>query len=396
MPTLSRQRMPSSPADLQAHALLPEAAGLRVAVVHDWLNGMRGGEKVLEAICALLPQAEIHTLLHDPSRVSEELNGRVVATSWLQRLPGVQRGYRYLLPLMPAAARSLDLSGYDLVLSSSHCVAKGVAFPETAIHVCYCHTPMRYIYGQFDAYFPADRKPTLRLAASLLRPWLTAWDRRTAADVGRFIANSANVRERIRQAYGREAEVIHPPVDVDFFQPAARKAGGKPYYLVAGALVPYKRVDLAIEACRRLGAALKIVGIGNESEELRKAAEGGDVEFLGWVAPERLRALYQGCEALLFPQEEDFGISAVEAMACGRPVIAYAAGGALETVVDGATGVLFREQTTQSLAGAIQRLRAVGFDPQAARAQAAKFGRRVFDRRLADFLRAALAAKTAV
>ncbi len=375
----------------------PSPSGrLRIAFVHDWLIGMRGGEKVLEEACRIFPQADIYTLLYDRDLVSDEIRKRRVVTSWMQHLPGVRRYYRYLLPLMPSAIRSLDLSGYDLVISFSHCVAKGAKKASGALHLCYCFTPMRYVYYQFDNYFPENSNPLIRKAVEWIRPYLVSWDQRTTREVDHFAANSENVQRRIQKTYGRDAVPIYSPVDTEFYTPASGDAPRGSYYLVAGALVPYKRMDLAVEACKKLGLPLKVVGIGSEESRLREMARGAAIEFLGWQSNESLRKLYQDCEAFLFPQEEDFGIAALEAMACGRPVIAYKAGGALETVVGGKTGVFFEEQSADSLAEAIARSRGMRFDSQEIRRHALKFDRRHFLKQFADFVDQAVAGRRAL
>ncbi|MCX5796593.1 MAG: glycosyltransferase [Elusimicrobia bacterium] len=365
----------------------------KIAFVHDWLTGMRGGEKVLEAACELFPDAEIYTLIHRPDRISGLINSKGVHVSWLNSLPGVHRYYRYLLPLMPSAIRGFDLGDCDLVLSFNHCVAKGVPMTRRPgkrrpLHICYCHTPMRYVYDEFHAYFADGSRAWLKRGAGWLRPHLMRWDKKTSRGVDLFIANSENVRQRIQKAYTRDSAVIHPPVDTGFFTPSppGGGAGPRPYYLSAGALVPYKRVDLAIAACRRLNAPLKIVGVGTEEQRLRRLAAGAPVEFLGWQSGEALRELYRDCEALLFPQNEDFGITPVEAMACGRPVIAYKKGGALETVIEGVTGTLFDAQTPKALADAMQRARQTRFEPAAIRSHALQFDVRHFKSRLAGFV----------
>ena len=367
----------------------------KVALVHDWLTGMRGGEKVLEAALEMFPQAEIYTLIYRPESVSAFINSRRVHTSWLNLLPGVGRYYRYLLPLMPRAIESFDLGDYDLVISFNHCVAKGVRLTPrpgrpAPLHICYCHTPMRYVYDQFEDYFVDDVRIWLQMAAGLLRPFLMRWDKKTSRGVDAFVANSENVRERIRKAYGRDADVIYPTVGTDFFRPASGAAAKKsaPYYLIAGALVPYKRVALAIAACRKLEVPLKIVGVGMEEGRLRKLAqgEGAPVELLGWQSAEALRELYRNCEAFLFPADEDFGIAAVEAMACGKPVIAYKKGGALESVQEGVTGVFFDVQTPKALADAMRRARAMSFDPATVRSHALKFDGKHFKDRFSRFV----------
>jgi glycosyltransferase involved in cell wall biosynthesis len=381
----------------------------KVALVHDWLTGMRGGEKVLEAALELFPQADVYTLIYQPDKVSALINSRRVRVSWLNSLPYVGAYYRYLLPLMPWAIESFDLSDYDLVISFNHCAAKGVRTQPrpgrpAPLHLCYCHTPMRYVYDQFDDYFADRSSRWLRVGASVVRPFLTRWDKANSLAVDLFAANSENVRGRIRKAYGRDSAVIYPTVDTEFFHRAHGPVGGKPapYYLIAGALVPYKRVALAIEASRLLGATLKIVGVGMEEESLRRSAREAPVEFLGWRSDEELRELYRGCEAFLFPANEDFGIAAVEAMACGRPVIAYHKGGALESVVDGVTGVFFGEQTPQALAAAMRRALSIEFDQAAIRAHALKFDKKHFKSKFSRFVdeawdrHAAAAGKTKV
>ena len=374
---------------------------MKTAIIHDWLLGMRGGEKVLEAVCELYPAADIYTLLHRPERLSDLLRGKNVRASWFQTLPWVDHYYRYLLPLMPQAIGRLDASGCDLVISSSHCVAKGVSLGgntvgQRPLHICYCHSPMRYIYDQFDNYFSQDSSSLgllTRKAAAAFRSYLAAWDKQSSRQVDHFIANSENVKRRIEKHYEREAAVIYPPVDVDFYTPKEGAQGS--YYLIAGALVPYKRVDLAIAACRHLKAPLKIVGVGSEENWLRRLAAGADVEFLGWQSQQTLRGWYQNCAALLFPQEEDFGIAAAEAMACGKPVIAYKAGGAMETVVEGKTGVFFTEQTASALASAITQARSMRFEPAAIREQTLRFDGKIFKSRFGEFIQKALGGKEA-
>ncbi len=366
----------------------------RVALVHDWLTGMRGGEKVLEAALELYPQAEIYTLIYRPDRVSGLINSRRIHVSWLDALPGVSHYYRYLLPLMPWAIENFDLGDYDLVLSFNHCVAKGVSLTprpgrRPPLHICYCHTPMRYVYDQFHDYFADGARGMQRFGAGIIRPYLMRWDKSSSRGVNSFVANSENVRRRIAKAYGRDSAVIYPSVDTDFFHLPAARRSGEPYYLIACALVPYKRVDLAIAACRKLGVALKVVGVGTEAGHLKQRAEGAAVEFLGWQSDEVLRDLYQNCEAFLFPADEDFGITAVEAMACGRPVIAFKKGGALETVREGVTGVFFAAQTATALADAIRRAKDIRFEPEAIRAHALTFDDKRFKESFSGFVQKA-------
>jgi glycosyltransferase involved in cell wall biosynthesis len=362
---------------------------MKVALVHDWLTGMRGGEKVLLSLARLFPDAPIFTLLHVPGSVAPELEARQIRTTFVQALPGMARRYRHYLPLFPAAAASIDLSGYDLVVSSSHCVAKGVRPAPGAVHICYCHTPMRYIWDRYDDYFGPGRAPLLvRAAMAAAAPWLRAWDVRSSSRVTRFVANSDYVAGRIRRHYGRDAEVIRPPVDTDFFTPG-RDAPGS-YDLVVSALAPYKRLDLVLEAYRGTGRPVRIVGWGPEEARLRAAAPP-EIELMGRVDDETLRDLYRGCRAVLMPGVEDFGIVPLEAMACGRPAVVYAEGGGVESVVPGETGLLFHEPTAAALRAAVDSLQRVRFNSAALRKRAEASGRALFEARLRAFVDGALA-----
>lgn len=352
----------------------------RVAIVHDWLNGMRGGEKTLEAILELFPQADIFTLLLDREKISDAIRQRKITTSFIQRLPLAQSSYRYLLPLFPKAVESFDLSGYDLVISTSHCVAKGACSPEGAMHVCYCFSPMRYVWVFQEEYFG---RGTVKKA--LLRPvldWLKRWDRRTSRRVHHFVAISETVAERIARFYGRDSTVIHPPVDTTFFSPGEEQ---QDFFLVVSALVPYKRVDLAIRALNELRLPLVVIGEGPEYRRL-KAMAGSTVSFRGWVSDEKVREAYQGCRALVFPGMEDFGLTPVEAQACGKPVIAFGEGGVTESVRDGVTGLFFREQTADALIAAVRAFQKMRFDPALARRNSLRFSREVFKERLKDYI----------
>jgi glycosyltransferase involved in cell wall biosynthesis len=361
----------------------------RIALVHDWLTGMRGGEKCLEVFCRLWPHADLFTLLATKGDLAPAIRALPLRTSFLNRLPGIGRYYRHLLPLMPRAAESFRLTGYDLVFSSSHCVAKGVQAPAGVPHVCYCHTPMRYAWHMREVYLE-NMRPALRPVARVLLRYLRAWDRRTAKRVTHFIANSQTVRRRIGEAYGRDSVVIPPPVDTSFFTPA--KDRRESYYLVVSALVPYKRVDLAVAACTRLGRPLVVIGTGQDERRLRALA-GTAVTFAGWQPNAVIRDHLRRCRALLFPGEEDFGIVPVEANACGTPVIAYGRGGATETIVPPAqraapTGVWFADQTPDNLADAMRHLEkhAADFTPEACRRQALRFSRERFEQAIRSYV----------
>ena len=362
----------------------------RFALVHDWLTGMRGGEKCLEVACELFPTAPIYTLLYVEGSVSETISSHPIVTSFAQKLPGIGKKYRQYLPLFPAAIKGLEVAPCDVVLSMSHCVAKSICAPEGATHVCYCFTPMRYVWDLFDQYFGPDRvSPVKRLALKLIAWLLQKWDARTAGRVDQFVAISRYIASRIHRHYGCEADVIYPPVNCDAFRVAEKH---EDYYLVVSAFAPYKRVDLAIEAANRTGATLRIVGSGQDETRLRSLA-GPTVEFLGWRSDEEIAELYARCKAFLFPGEEDFGITPLEAMASGRPVIAYGRGGALETVapLDGdapPTGVFFREQTVDAMCDAMRNLekRLDDFNPSALRAHAMKFSRERFKEELKAYV----------
>ena len=391
---------------------------MKVALVHDWLTGMRGGERVLERMCARFPGAPIYTLVWKPGAVPGLIESHPIRTSFVQQLPDAARRYRWYLPLFPRAIEAFDFTGFDAVVSSSHCVAKSVQVPSGTFHLSYLHTPMRYVYELKDVYFPPGRFPW-PLSSWLDRTLagLRRWDTSTSDRPHALLCNSAHVAARIRRHYGREAEVIHPPVDVARYSAAlpfaesaapaeptgagtAHGAIGRPFYLLAGAFAPYKRTDLAIEACVKLGRRVLVVGMGQDERALRKLAQPG-VEFVGWTSDSHLAELYRQAQALIFPGEEDFGIVPVEAMASGCPVIAYGVGGALETVGRGADpqalsrvtaggaarvpgGVLFGTQSVDGVIAGIEALEQAPFDRAALPARAELFGIERFDREFAD------------
>lgn len=363
---------------------------LRVAIVHYWLVGMRGGEKVLEALCEMFPQADLFTHVYKPAQVSATIRRHRVTTTFIARLPFASRLYQRYLPLMPLALEQLDLREYDLVISSESGPAKGVLTRPETLHVCYCHAPMRYLWNMYQDYLGNAGRLT-RAAMPWLAHRLRQWDHQSASRVDLFIANSHNVARRVRKYYGREAEVVHPPVDAAAFVPAGR-AGAGDYYLCAGQLTRYKRVDVAVEAFNRLGRRLVVIGDGEEMQALRRRA-GPTIDFLGRVDSASLRDAYTQCRAVVFPGEEDFGIVPLEAMASGRPIIAYGRGGALETVVPGRTGIFFHEQTPEDLAAAVHRFEAIEaeFEPQAIVSHARRFSKDEFKLRLGRVLDAALA-----
>src|SRR5262245_18373206 len=335
---------------------------------------MRGGERVLEAMCEMYPRADIFTLVHRKGSVSPTIERHRIRTSLVQYLPKATTKYPNYLPLFPFAIEQLSLDGYDLVISSSSCAAKSVVVPGRAVHVCYCHSPMRYAWDQFDAYFGPARVGRMK-SRLLYRPVLSRlarWDAATAGRGNRFVGISAHVGGRIRRYYNREATVVHPPVDTVFFHPA--DVTPESHFLIVSALVPYKRIDLAIGACQKIGAPLRIVGDGPERQRLEQQA-GAGVTFLGWRAADEIRDEYRRAAAVIMPGEEDFGLVPVEAQACGCPTIALARGGALETVKDGETGVLFSEPTVPSLTAALERVRTIPFDRSVLRQHAGQIGR---------------------
>jgi glycosyltransferase involved in cell wall biosynthesis len=344
---------------------------------------MRGGEKVLDAICELFPGAPLTTLVRVPGSVSARIEARPIRTSFVQALPAPARFYRHYLPLYPLAVRLLDFAGADLVISSSHCAVKSVIVPARAVHVCYCHSPMRYAWDQFEEYFgPARVGPAMsRLMRPVMRR-IARWDQATADRVDRFLANSQYVAGRISRYYNRRSTIVYPPVDTEYYTPENRDES--PSFLIVSALVPYKRLDVAIDACRRLQVPLRIVGTGPERDRLERRA-GGGVEFLGWQTDDQIRELYRSSRATLLPGTEDFGIVPVESQACGTPVVALNAGGARETVVDGETGVLVDGPSVEAFAAGLERALTTTFDRSAVRRNAARFSR-------ANFLRSFIAA----
>jgi glycosyltransferase involved in cell wall biosynthesis len=348
---------------------------VRIALIHDWLTGMRGGERALLAFCEMFPDADLFTLVRVPGATDPIIERRRLRTSIIQRLPFAGRLYRHYLPLFPSAIEQFDLDRYDLVLSTSHCAAKSVVVAGHTRHLCYCLTPMRYAWDQFDAYFGRERVgETMHRVMRPMMAALARWDRATEARVHRYVAISQYVARRISLYYNRQSSIVYPPVETTFYTPApdVRPQG----LLVVSALVPYKRVDLAIEAARLARMPLTIVGDGPELESL-KALGGSTTDFRGWCSNEEIRNLYRSSVATILPGEEDFGIVPLEAQACGRPVVALGRGGALETVVDGETGVLV-EPGVAALADGLTRAAAMTWDADRIRRHTDAFSRARF------------------
>lgn len=379
---------------------------MRIALVHDWLTGMRGGEKCLEVLCRHFPDAPLFTLLHAPGKTSPAIERMDIRSSFLQRVPGIERNYRWFLPLMPRAIERLEIPrDVDLVVSFSHAAAKSVRVPPGVPHVCYCFTPMRYAWHMREQYLApheneanAPASPVRRLidrplcaAKRMLLDRICRWDRRTSSRVTHFVAISQTIAQRIEEAYGRSSAIIYPPVDTDFYTPA--NLPREDFYLCVSALVPYKRIELAVAACGRLGRRLVVIGDGPELASLRAVA-GPAAEFLGWRSNEEIREHLRRCRALLFPGHEDFGIVPVEAQACGAPVIAYGQGGATETVLPATeselgTGRFFAEQSAAGLAQAMQWLEAhpQQVSSELARQNALRFTAASYEESLLGYLR---------
>jgi glycosyltransferase involved in cell wall biosynthesis len=355
---------------------------VKIAVVHDYFTQMGGAEKVAEELIRMLPTADLHTTVALPGLMPPSLAGRRVGTTWMQNMPLMKEYYRHYFLLYPLAVRSLDLSAYDLVVSSSSGYAKGVRTGRDAIHVCYCHTPMRWVWS-FDSY---SSRETMGTAKRLLLPPLISalreWDKAASSAPDHFVANSKTVAERIERAYGRTAEVIHPPIDVNRFGASKEQ---EDYYLVLARLIPYKRLDLAVEACTALGRRLMVIGDGPDRARLMAKA-GPTVTFLNRLSDEEVEHYAARCRALIFPGEEDFGMAPLEIAAAGRPTIAYRAGGAVETIIDGVTGIFFDRQDADSLAEAIQRFERQEWSARTLRRHAESFGIEVFQSRFRQFL----------
>lgn len=363
---------------------------MKVAIIHYWLVGMRGGEKVIEALCEMYPQADIFTHVYVPDMVSARIRQHRIIPTFINSLPRAAKMYKTYLPLMPLALEQLDLRGYDLVISSESGPAKGIIPPSDALHVCYCHTPMRYIWNMYHDY----RKGAGRMTRLLMPPlshYLRMWDVTSAARVDSFVANSGTVARRINRYYGANATVIHPPVDTETFAIVPSAELGD-YFLMAGELVSYKRPDLAVRAFNEMKLKLVVIGGGEMLDEVRRLA-GPTVTVMGSQPFDVLKQHYARCRALIFPGEEDFGMVPVEAMASGRPVVAFGRGGATETVSEGVSGVFFSEQSVEAIASAVKRIASLDLDPRQIAAHASQFGRQQFFEKMRSHIDTLLAAR---
>ncbi|MDD5341404.1 MAG: glycosyltransferase [Patescibacteria group bacterium] len=355
---------------------------MKVALLHDYLNQAGGAERVLLALTELFPEAPIYTLIYDKKRLAG-FEDKKINTSFLQKLPFAASKIKYYLPIMPVAVEQMNLGGYDLVISSTSALIKGVVTPPNTLHICYCHTPTRYLWSDTHSY-PKDIKvgSVIKNILPFMLTSLRQWDHQAAQRVDHFIANSNFIAKRIKNYYHRDSEVIYPPVDTQNFY-ISNQIGN--YYLLISRLRPYKKVDMAISAFNKLGLPLKIIGTGEEEERLKKMAKS-NIEFLGSVSEEEKRKYLSNCLALLHPQEEDFGLTVIEAMASGRPVIAYASGGATETIIDGQTGKLFDEQSWEALIDTIIKFKPQNYDPKIIKAHAEKFNTQNFYEKMRNFI----------
>lgn len=365
---------------------------MRVALVHDYLNQYGGAERVLEAFCEIWPEAPIFTLVYDKQRTGSAFESRKIRTSFLQKMPLVKTHHRPFLMLMPLAVEQFDLAKYDLIISDSASFAKGVITRPSALHICYCHTPTRYVWDDSHKYINEFNYPAL--VKKFIPPFLNylrLWDEAASARPDVYLANSEFVASRVKKYYGRRAEVVCPPVKTGRFYLSGKD---NDYFLMLARFLPYKKIDLAIAAFNALGWPLKIIGDGPDSKRLKKMA-GPNIEFAGLVAEKNLPNYFAHCRAFIFPQEEDFGISAVEAMAAGRPVIAYRGGGALEIVEEGKTGLFFNEQTPEALIGALKKFNPADFSARYIRRQAERFDKEVFKKKIKKIVAQSLAERQA-
>jgi glycosyltransferase involved in cell wall biosynthesis len=365
---------------------------MNVAIIHDWLTGMRGGERVLELFCKIFPQAPVFTLFHYPGTVSDIIESHKIVVSRLQKIPFSQKHYRMLLPFFPGAVESFDLRDFDCVVSTSHAVAKGAIKGAERLSICYCHTPMRYIWDQYDSYFNTPRTSRIvRFLMPLCRDYLRSWDVDTHKRVNYYIANSRFVSRRIRNVYDRDSVVIPAPVDCRFYTPDHKDP--EDFYLIVNAPAPYKRIDLAIEAFNRNGRRLIVIGGGTHYNVLKKSAHQ-NIEFTGRISDEEVRDHYRRCKAVIFPGVEDFGLVPLEVQACGRPVIAFARGGVLETVIEGVSGHFFHEQTCESLNQGIELFETLTFSSDMIRKRSLEFDVLEIEKKLRHYLNSIFSANS--
>ena len=356
---------------------------MKVAIIHYWLVGMRGGEKVVQELCKIYPQADIYTHAYNPKEISDTINKHNIKTTFIQNLPFAQKKYQSYLPFMPLALEQLDLRGYDLVISSESGPSKGVITDPNSLHLCYCHSPMRYIWDMYQDYFQ-NAGYIRKLLMVPLTHYLRTWDVSSSNRVDQFVANSSFIQKRIRKFYRREAQIIHPPVNTNDFSVSSEN---EDFYLMVGQLVDYKRTDLAVNAFNKLNKKLVIIGAGDQLKMLKSIAKN-NVEILGYQKFDVIKDHYSKCKAVIFPGVEDFGMVPIEAMASGKPVIAYGKGGALDYVMNKKNGILFNEQTIQSLQEAIQRFEDEGIDfsPEEIKAFSEKFSAHEFRRKFIDLV----------
>ncbi|WP_373231254.1 glycosyltransferase [Cohnella sp.] len=359
------------------------SSNLRVAIVHDYLNQMGGAERVVGVLHRMFPQAPIYTTVADRNKLLPELTDSDIRTTWMQKLPGIRKRYKQYFWLYPFAVRSMNLRDYDLVISSSSAFSKGVVVKGNTVHICYCHTPMRFAWD-FSTYMEGSEVPVIQkqVAKWAMLP-LRVWDKMTSRKIHHIVANSTVVQHRIENCYGRQAEIIYPPVDISRFQISDAEPGD--YFLVVSRLVSYKRIDLAVEACTRLGKPLIIIGEGPDRKRLESLA-GPTVTFMGRMPDDQVAQYMQQCRGFIFPGIEDFGITPLEANASGRPVVAFKGGGALDTVVPGVNGIFFEHQTADSLADALMEMNQTSWDPATIRNHAEQFSVAIFMRTFTQYI----------
>jgi len=358
---------------------------IKIALVHHWLVGMRGGERIVECLCSIFPDIDIYTLVYNKNKISDLINSKNIHTSFLQKMPFSKKHHEIYLPLMPVAVEQFDLSDYDLVISIESGIAKGVIIKPETCHICYCNTPMRYLWNMYFEYMKNERVNFIKRSfIKAFFNYLRVWDLATASRVDYFISNSDNVRKRVLKYYRRDSRVIYPPVNVNEFKSSGKK---EDYYLIVSQLTSYKRIDLAVEAFNELGRNLIIIGDGPESKRLKRKANK-NIKFLGWQEDRVLKKYYSGARAFIFPGEEDFGITPVEAQASGTPVIGYGKGGLLETVIDGVTGIFFNEQNAGSLAAAVKKFEKLEYsmDSSGIRGNSERFDSSVFEKEIKSFI----------